>query len=71
MEYLKGVHGAVVVQGEADDKISMRQHDGIKSKTKIIGCSTDKDSMGTDGWVYNWDRMSEPMFVKGLGELIL
>lgn len=71
MEYLKGVHKAEVVVGEADDKISMRQHDGIKTNTKIIGCSTDKDSMGTDGWVYNWDRMQEPMFVKGLGELAL
>jgi hypothetical protein len=71
MEYLKGVHKAEVVIGEADDKISMRQHDGIKTNTKIIGCSTDKDSMGTDGWVYNWDRMQEPMFVKGLGELAL
>ncbi len=71
MEYLKGVHKAEVVIGEADDKISMRQHDGIKTNTKIIGCSTDKDSMGTDGWVYNWDRMQEPMFVKGLGELTL
>lgn len=71
MDYLKGVHGAKVVTGEADDKISMRQYDGIKTKTKIIGCSTDKDSMGTPGYVFNWDRMKEPLYVEGLGELVL
>lgn len=68
-DYLINVHKAEVVIGEADDKISIRQYDGVKSKTKIIGCSTDKDSLGTDGWVYNWDSMDKPMLVKGLGEL--
>lgn len=70
-DYLINVHKAVIVTGEADDMISMRQYDGIKTKTKIVGCSTDKDSMGTDGWVFNWDTMQEPMFVKGLGELYI
>jgi hypothetical protein len=68
-DYLINVHKAEVVIGEADDKISIRQYDGVKSKTKIIGCSTDKDSLGTDGWIYNWDSMDKPMLVKGLGEL--
>lgn len=68
-DYLINVHKAEVVIGEADDKISIRQYDGVKSKTKIIGCSTDKDSLGTDGWIYNWDTMEKPMLVKGLGEL--
>lgn len=70
-EYLIKVHKAEVVVGEADDKISIRQYDGVKSKTKIIGCSTDKDSLGTDGWIYNWDTMEKPMLVKGLGELYI
>jgi hypothetical protein len=68
-DYLINVHKAEVVIGEADDKISIRQYDGVKSKTKIIGCSTDKDSLGTNGWIYNWDTMDKPMLVKGLGEL--
>lgn len=68
-EYLINVHKAEVVVGEADDKISIRQYDGVKTKTKVIGCSTDKDSLGTDGWIYNWDTMEEPMLIKGLGEL--
>lgn len=68
-EYLVNVHNAVVVVGEADDRLAMRQWEGLKSKTKIIGCSTDKDSMGTEGWVFNWDKMQEPMLIKGLGEL--
>ena len=68
-DYLVNVHKAEVVIGEADDKISILQYDGVKSKTKIIGCSTDKDSLGTDGWIYNWDTMEKPMIVKGLGEL--
>ena len=69
--YLIDVQKAEVVTSEADDKISMRQWEGLKAKQKVIGCSTDKDSMGTDGWVYNWDKMSEPMLVKGLGDLYL
>lgn len=67
--YLVNTHKAEVVVGEADDKISMRQWEGIKNNLKIVGCSTDKDSLGTDGYVLNWDKMTEPMFIKGLGEL--
>lgn len=70
-DYLINCHNAKVVKGEADDKIAMRQWESLKSKSKVIGCSTDKDSMGTDGWVYNWDKMKEPMFIKGLGDLYL
>ncbi len=69
--YLVDVQGALIVQGEADDKISMRQWEGLKAKQKVIGCSTDKDSMGTDGYIYNWDKMDKPTLVKGLGELYL
>ncbi len=68
-DYLINVHNAVVVKGEADDKISIRQYEGIKSKIKVIGCSTDKDSLGTDGYILNWDTMDKPMLIKGLGEL--
>lgn len=68
-EYLVNVHKAEVVQGEADDRISIRQYEGIKSRKKVIGCSTDKDSMGTEGYVYNWDNMQKPLLIKGLGEL--
>lgn len=69
MEYLIERHGAIVVQGEADDKICERQWDGLQSGQKIIGCSTDKDSYGTEGWIYNWDKMDKPFLVKGLGKL--
>lgn len=68
-DYLINAHKAIVVTGEADDFISIRQYEGIQSKVKVIGCSTDKDSLGTDGWIYNWDTMDKPMLVKGLGEL--
>lgn len=69
--YLIDFQKAEIVIGEADDKISMRQWEGLKNKHKVIGCSTDKDSMGTDGYVFNWDKMTEPMLVKGLGEIYL
>lgn len=70
--YLIDRHKAVVVNGrEADDQISIRQWDGVKTGQKIIGCSTDKDSMGTEGWVFNWDKMKEPILIKGLGDLYL
>lgn len=68
-EYLINAHSAVIVQGEADDKISIRQWEGYKSKQKIIGCSTDKDALGTFGWIFNWDKMEQPEFIEGLGEL--
>lgn len=70
-EYLINTHHAEVVVGEADDKISMRQWEGYKNKQKIIGCSTDKDSLGTFGWVFNWDKMESPIFIDGLGDLYL
>lgn len=70
-KYLIKSHGAVTVKGEADDMISTRKYYGLQNGIKIIGCSTDKDDMGAEGWTYNWDSMNKPMLVQGLGELIV
>lgn len=71
-DYLSGIHNAKVVDfAEGDDKLSMRAWDGYKSKTKIIQCTTDKDSMGCMGWNLNWDKMDKPTLINGLGSLYL
>lgn len=69
--YLIKHHNAVTVNGEADDMLSIRKYEGIQTNTKIIGCSTDKDDNGASGWSYNWDTMTEPMLIEGLGKLYL
>ena len=68
-EYLTEQHGAITVRMEADDMLSRRQWEGLQGSEKIIGCSTDKDSYGTDGWIFNWDKMDKPFLVQGVGKL--
>lgn len=61
---------AVPVDGvEADDTIARRAYAGFKTGQKIIAATIDKDQMGTEGWVFNWDKMTEPEMVEGLGYL--
>jgi len=68
-QYLIEKQGARVATGEADDVISTRQYEGLLRGEKIIGCSTDKDSYGTEGYIFNWDKMDKPFLVEGLGRL--
>lgn len=68
-EYLSEKHGAMTVLGEADDACSRRQWEGLQGGEKVVGCSTDKDSYGCDGWLLNWDKMDKPFLIQGLGKL--
>lgn len=71
-KYLIEKRGAVVVNGqETDDKICQRMHDGDKSGQKIIGVTCDKDACGSNGWLFNPDKMSEPEYTDGLGSIWL
>lgn len=62
--------GAVIVNGrEVDDMLAQRQYEGLKKGDKIIGCTIDGDAYGTEGWIYNWTKMSEPELIRGFGEI--
>lgn len=70
--YLVKKYSATVVDGvEVDDVLCYRMWNGYKSKQKIIGATIDKDACGSSGWLYNRDKMTEPEFIEGLGELYL
>lgn len=70
--YLVKKYNAVVVDGaEVDDVVCYRMWDGYKSKQKIIGVTADKDACGSSGWLYNRDKMTEPEFIDGFGELYI
>lgn len=70
--YIVKKYGARVVDGEeVDDVVCHRMWDGYKSKQKIIGCTRDKDALSNSGWLYNRDKMTEPEFIDGLGELYI
>jgi hypothetical protein len=70
--YLVKKYQAKVVDGEeVDDVVAHRMWDGLKSGQKIIGVTIDKDACGSSGWLYNRDKMTEPEFIDGLGELTI
>ena len=54
---------------EGDDILAAYAYEGFKSKKKIVQCTTDKDAKQCAGWLYNWDKMQEPIFIQGLGKL--
>jgi hypothetical protein len=68
---VKKYKAKVVNDQEVDDVVCTRMYDGFKTKQKIIGVTVDKDALGSDGWLYNRDKMTEPQFITGLGELTL
>lgn len=62
----------VVNMYEADDAISMRQWETVMgSDIKYIACSIDKDTYGCEGWFLNWDKMTTPFYVTGVGDLFI
>jgi hypothetical protein len=71
-EYLIKHQGAIVVDGyEADDKLAMRCTEGLKQGIKTIACTLDGDANGVSGWLYNWNKHTEPFLVKGFGEITI
>lgn len=77
--YIKKKYQTIVTEGiEADDYLSHRTYQGWKLnslpdghvlKQKIVGATIDKDAVQTPGWLFNWDKMQEPIFVDGYGSL--
>ena len=71
-DYLVKHQGAIIVNGyESDDKLAMRCYEGLKQGIKTIACTLDGDQNGVAGWMYNWNKHSEPFLVKGFGEISL
>ena len=75
-DYMLKFQGAVLApEGvEADDDLASRKWKGYKDaqagkKVKVVACTIDKDDLGCMGWSYNWDKMTTPLYIDGLGEL--
>ncbi len=70
--YIVKKYNAKIVDGEeVDDVVCHRMWDGHKTGQKIIGVTVDKDACGSSGWLYNRDKMTEPEYIDGLGELLI
>ena len=71
-QYLIKHQGAILVDGrEADDMLAQRCTEGLKQGIKTIACTLDGDQNGVNGWMYNWNKHSEPFLVQGFGEITL
>lgn len=78
-QYLLDKYNAVEIEDiEADDMVSIRTYEGYqvwkktgKDRDKVIAVTTDKDARQTEGWLFNFDKMDEPMLIDGLGKLYI
>ena len=71
-KYLQEKMGAVIIDNyEVDDKLAMRCHEGLQQGVKTIAATIDGDQNGVAGWMYNWNKHSEPFLVQGFGEIHL
>lgn len=71
-EYIVRKYKAELAHGwESDDVLSAYAYEGFRTKKKIVQCTPDKDAKMCSGWLLNWDKMTEPKFISGLGTLFL
>lgn len=70
--YLQGKYNAELsVNRESDDVLASYAWEGYTNKQRIVAATVDKDAKQQMGWLFNWDKMTEPTFIKGLGELFI
>ncbi len=70
--YLKEKHGAEVANGrESDDVLASYAYTGFKDGVKIVQGTIDKDARQCSGWLLDWDKMTTPEYISGLGELYM
>lgn len=69
--YMIGELEAIVINGmEVDDKGSIRAYEGFKAgKGRVIQVAEDKDALQCTGWLFNPQKMTKPVLIKGFGEL--
>lgn len=71
-DYLLRKYKAEKANGcESDDILSMYAWEGYKRKKRYVQCTIDKDAKQCSGYLYDWDKMSEPKFIEGLGQVFL
>lgn len=56
---------------ESDDVLASYAYEGFRTKKRIVQATVDKDAKQCMGWLYNWDKMQEPKFISGVGELFI
>lgn len=68
--YLLGKYKAETANGrESDDVLASYAYEGFKGKKRIVQSTVDKDARQCSGWLYDWDKMKQPEFIQGLGEI--
>ena len=69
-QYLQhAMKAEISVNCEADDIEAIYAYDGWKNNKKIIQATIDKDARGCNGWLFNWDKDTEPKLIQGSGFL--
>lgn len=68
--YLLGKYKAETANGrESDDVLASYAYEGFRDKKRIVQATIDKDARQCSGWLYDWDKMTEPQFIQGLGKI--
>lgn len=68
--FLIGKYKAEKANGlESDDVLASYAFEGFKTGKRIVQSTIDKDANQCMGWLYNWDKMTEPLYVSGLGSV--
>jgi len=71
-DYLCGKYKAEKANAqESDDVLSMYAYEGFKAKKRYVQCTIDKDAKQCSGWLLNWDKMTEPVMISGIGDLTI
>ena len=60
-------NATAAIDKEADDTLTQRAYELYKQGYRGIVATIDKDAYGTEVWLYNWTKMTEPIRIKGLG----
>jgi hypothetical protein len=70
--YLLGKYKAELANTrESDDVLSSYAYEGHKTGKRIVQCTVDKDARQCEGWLFDWDKMQQPEYIKGIGEVYL
>lgn len=70
VDFLKRKYKAEEANGwEADDLLSAYAWEGYTKNKRIVAATIDKDARQQMGWLYDYDKMEEPIFIEGLGKL--
>lgn len=70
--YLIKKYKAELAHGrESDDVLASYAYKGFKEGKRIVQCTIDKDARQCEGWLFDWEKMEEPEYISGIGDLYL